>query len=129
MGEKKDRISVGQGSGMEGRRSGFSAAGRPLSRRQFVQDAAVTLSGLSMLGSSFAIPLSPGAAFAAQADMLDQENISVIGLYGPWAASLVEDKPPAVSFRGEKWSDLEAWRSVEEAVRNAGRFIVERVVV
>lgn len=110
MCEKKDRISVEQGDGIEDRRSGSSAAGRPLSRRQFVQDAAVTLGGLSMLGSSFAIPLSPRATFAAQADMLDQENISVIGPYGPWAASLVEDKPPAVSFRGEKWSDLEAWR-------------------
>ena len=34
---------------------------------------------------------------------------SMLGAYGPWAASLV-DSPAAFSFRREEWTDVEAWR-------------------
>jgi dienelactone hydrolase len=34
----------------------------------------------------------------------------MIGVYGPWAASIGGDEPAALSFRRESWSDLEAWR-------------------
>jgi dienelactone hydrolase len=34
---------------------------------------------------------------------------SMLGAYGPWAASLV-DSPAAFSFRREEWADVEAWR-------------------
>ncbi|MFK7848732.1 MAG: dienelactone hydrolase family protein [Rhodothermales bacterium] len=33
-----------------------------------------------------------------------------IGAYGSWASTLVED-PPALSFRSESWTDIEAWRT------------------
>ena len=86
------------------------AASRPRTRRQFVHEATVALGGLSMLGAPFTFPAGPGAALAAQADMPGSDNTSVIGLYGQWAASLVGDGPPAFSFRGKKWPELEAWR-------------------
>jgi dienelactone hydrolase len=35
----------------------------------------------------------------------------MIGGYGSWAASLVPD-PPALSFRRDGWSDVDAWRAV-----------------
>ncbi len=37
--------------------------------------------------------------------------LSTIGLYGPWAASLVPaDTPPALSFRRDEFTDVDAWR-------------------
>jgi dienelactone hydrolase len=36
----------------------------------------------------------------------------MIGAYGPWAASLVDDGPAAFSFRRDAWTDVEAWRPV-----------------
>jgi len=35
---------------------------------------------------------------------------SVIGAYGAWAASIVGDRPGALSFRNEAWTDVDAWR-------------------
>ena len=36
---------------------------------------------------------------------------NMIGAYGPWAASIVGDSPAALSFRHEKWTDVETWRA------------------
>jgi dienelactone hydrolase len=36
---------------------------------------------------------------------------TMLGAYGPWAASL-GDSPAALSFRREEWTDVEAWRPV-----------------
>ena len=35
---------------------------------------------------------------------------SLIGLYGPWAASLTEKKLPRFSFRGDEWKDIDKWK-------------------
>ena len=35
---------------------------------------------------------------------------TVIGAYGPWAASIGGDRIPALSFRNDSWSDVETWR-------------------
>jgi dienelactone hydrolase len=37
--------------------------------------------------------------------------ISTIGEYGPWAASLVGDKPASLSFRRAEFTDLDQWRT------------------
>ena len=37
---------------------------------------------------------------------------TVIGEYGQWAASLVGDGPGELSFRNEKWTDLDPWRNM-----------------
>lgn len=40
---------------------------------------------------------------------------TMIGAYGPWAASLVGDEPPAFSFRRDEWRDVDAWRAAAHA--------------
>jgi len=39
-----------------------------------------------------------------------QNEKTMLGSYGNWAASIVEDKPGEYSFRNEKWSNVENWR-------------------
>ncbi|HNR05972.1 MAG TPA: alpha/beta hydrolase family protein [Saprospiraceae bacterium] len=38
------------------------------------------------------------------------ESLSIIGQYGPWAAKRMEGKRPSFSFRNPEWTDPEAWR-------------------
>jgi dienelactone hydrolase len=53
----------------------------------------------------------------------DSENLSIIGLYGEWADSLIENKLPAFSFRRKEWSNLETWR------KSARKRLVERLAI
>ena len=41
---------------------------------------------------------------------MSEENLSIIGQYGPWASSLNEGKIPSHSFRKSEWSDLATWK-------------------
>jgi dienelactone hydrolase len=41
----------------------------------------------------------------------DEKNTSLIGLYGPWAVGLTENKLPAFSFRKNDWTDIDKWRN------------------
>jgi dienelactone hydrolase len=38
------------------------------------------------------------------------DQLTMIGLYGPWAASLTANKLPTLSFRNPEWTDIESWR-------------------
>ena len=40
-----------------------------------------------------------------------ENHISLIGAYGAWAASLVGNKLPALSFRRTEWTDVEQWKT------------------
>ena len=42
--------------------------------------------------------------------IMNEENLSIIGQYGPWAASLNEGKLPSHSFRKSEWANLESWK-------------------
>ena len=42
--------------------------------------------------------------------IMNEENLSIIGQYGPWAASLKDGKLPTHSFRKPEWSNLESWK-------------------
>jgi len=44
--------------------------------------------------------------------MADEKNTTLIGQYGPWAASLTEGKIPKLSFRREEFKDVDAWRKI-----------------
>ena len=35
---------------------------------------------------------------------------TLLGAYGPWAASIVGEGPARLSFRNDRWTDLESWR-------------------
>jgi dienelactone hydrolase len=43
------------------------------------------------------------------------DSLSTIGLYGPWAASLVPDAPAKFSFRSAEFSDVDPWRGQARA--------------
>ena len=47
---------------------------------------------------------------SAQSAIMNEEHLSIIGQYGPWAASLNDDKLPSHSFRRTEWSNVESWR-------------------
>ncbi len=89
------------------------------SRRTFLKNAG--LAGLGLAGSKLA-----GGTIAPSGDMpfsfltstenyipnmnsTDNET-SIIGPYGKWAASLTENKLPTLSFRNREYTDLTAWK-------------------
>jgi dienelactone hydrolase len=41
---------------------------------------------------------------------INENDLSIIGLYGEWASKLNENKLPAFSFRRKEWTNLETWR-------------------
>ncbi len=53
----------------------------------------------------------------------NEQNISVIGLYGAWANSLNENKLPSFSYRREEWRNLESWR------KSAKQRLTERLAI
>jgi dienelactone hydrolase len=48
-------------------------------------------------------------ARAGSEDFAD-DQLTMIGLYGPWAASQMANKLPSFSFRNPGWTDIESWR-------------------
>jgi len=99
-------------------------------RREFLKQTALT--GVAMAGSGML------KGFAAASDNLifsnlnnasmenkefDEQNLSVIGLYGPWAASLTENKLPSFSFRNETFTNIHEWRM------SARKRVMERMAI
>lgn len=90
------------------------------SRRNFLKYAGIA--GLSIAGSKitagFASTPDPAQGISIlpiglKNEIMSQkeENLSIIGQYGPWAASLTENKLPTLSFRNKEWSDLQKWKT------------------
>ncbi len=52
-----------------------------------------------------------------------EEPLSIIGLYGQWAASLNGSKLPSFSFRKKEWPELETWKKAAK-----GR-LIERLAI
>ncbi len=73
------------------------------SRRKFVTTAAGAVSALPFLSQIPAYGAEP-----LPTDLPAMEK-SIIGGYGPWASSLIQD-PPALSFRRKEWKKLDAWK-------------------
>ena len=87
-------------------------------RRDFLK--ATTFAGLGMAGSSIlnmldATPFNNHQLnfMEANSDNINdaEKNLSVIGLYGSWAAGLNDNKLPSKSFRRNEFKNLQAWRS------------------
>ena len=100
-------------------------------RREFIKFAGLT--GLGMAGG-----LSGLSAIANQKpNLMGQhpplnaaipnppvdEKISLIGSYGKWAASLINQDLPSLSFRRKEWSDLDNWRTT------AAKSVTERLAI
>lgn len=82
------------------------------SRRRFVKSAAA-MGTLPFLPPSLAAftgnPDHPQIPHPGPTKAVEDRK-SIIGHYGPWAASLPGD-PASLSFRREQWSDLKEWRA------------------
>jgi len=84
-------------------------------RREFLKQTALTSIGLSTgILNTFASDINNFIPLTS--DMtnkkFDEQHLSVIGLYGPWAASLNENKLPSFSFRKKEFTNVDEWRKV-----------------
>ncbi|SDG83678.1 hypothetical protein SAMN04487996_1247 [Dyadobacter soli] len=79
-----------------------------ISRRAFLKNTAGTV----------ALSVAGGVSVTSAAPVFNADSIhslsmasekSLIGAYGPWAASLLPAQPP-LSFRNNKWSNIDVWR-------------------
>jgi dienelactone hydrolase len=99
-------------------------------RREFLKQT--TLTGIAMAGSG----MMKGFAAASndhtfsnsnntsmENKEFDEQDLSVIGLYGPWAASLTENKLPSLSFRNANFTDIHEWRM------SARKRLMERMAI
>jgi len=102
-------------------------------RRDFLKYAG--MAGLGIAGSpipgAFASgPVQNPDLFSPKRNVADMnstnvipENLSLIGLYGSWAASLNGNKLPSLSFRKNDFTDMDKWKLM------AGKRAMERLAV
>ena len=83
-------------------------------RREFLKLAGLTGLGIaqgSMLPvSAFANSVNKNIPNNFDNPDEDEKDLSVIGLYGPWANSLNQNKLPALSFRRPEFTKVAPWR-------------------
>ena len=84
-------------------------------RRDFLRTAGMTGLGIASGLNGVSAGLNP-KNFSVSDFMLPNlsqtdGSSSIIGTYGSWAASLAKD-PPSLSFRNDKYSDIDAWRRI-----------------
>ena len=96
-------------------------------RRKFIKNTG--LAGLGVFGGGLinSIPGKPAGGFddreQSGINIVSGSNpaggdLSVIGQYGPWAASLTGNRLPSLSFRRKEWSDRTKWhREAETRLR------------
>jgi dienelactone hydrolase len=102
-------------------------------RREFLKYAGLTglgmTGGLSALGSDSFRIIDNTRQMTAHNDQdfrpssLPREETTLIGLYGPWAASLIGKDLPSLSFRRKEWTDVNHWRS------QARQRLIERLAI
>ena len=85
-------------------------------RRDFLKVAG--MAGIGVVGAGMLSGLAAcnnaeqGSKAVSEVDEnMDVTKQSIIGLYGPWASSLTENKVPSYSFRNPQWQDLEKWKA------------------
>lgn len=54
---------------------------------------------------------------------MDEKDISIIGLYGQWAAGLIERNLPSLSFRRKEFNNIDTWRET------ARKWVIERLAI
>ncbi|MEQ9288340.1 MAG: hypothetical protein RIG77_15590 [Cyclobacteriaceae bacterium] len=86
----------------------------PGARRKFLKNSTTLVAGLPLMSGLF--PFSPPTGTLSKREeqlRASEVSKSLIGGYGDWAASLLK-KRASLSFRNEKWTDVDIWR--KEAV-------------
>ena len=72
---------------------------------------ALSVLGLAGERALEAVSLNPyQSILPALNEATADSDLSVIGEYGPWAASLNRDRLPSCSFRNKRFADIEGWR-------------------
>lgn len=79
-------------------------------RREFLKLAGLTGMSLTSGGMLNAFAFENQAPGITDSTNLNNESMSIIGLYGPWASSITENKIPTHSFRKNEYKNLEEWR-------------------
>src|SRR6059058_5234283 len=94
-------------------------------RREFLKQTALTTLGVAGSGfvNAFASDLNNFIPSTSNMNnkKFDEQHLSVIGLYGRWAASLNENKLPSLSFRRKEFINVDEWR------KSAKRRTMERM--
>jgi dienelactone hydrolase len=93
-------------------------------RRDFMKCGALSVVGLAGERLLEAVPFVPDLSMPPHpSGQYGGGDLSVIGLYGRWAASLNGGRLPSFSFRNERFGDVAAWR---EAARKCA---MERMAI
>tara|TARA_R110000868_G_scaffold220806_2_gene472253 strand:+ start:3679 stop:4998 length:1320 start_codon:yes stop_codon:yes gene_type:complete len=79
------------------------------SRRAFLSKTALATVGLPLMPSTLTATFKNMAPTIKPIPMNTELPKSLIGQYGPWVASQMQD-PPKLSFRNEFWSKIEDWK-------------------
>lgn len=99
-------------------------------RRKFLKMAGLT--GIGLTGAGFLNSLASQHSNSkinsintsnVEPTNLDEQNLSIIGLYGAWADSLNGNKLPSFSFRRSEWQDINAWKKA------ARQRLIERLAI
>ncbi len=112
---------------MKEKKSKNDSGRKSFSRRKFINITSATVGGIIISGGPDEAITATGIPPVAETGVTDTGNISLIGIYGEWAANLLKGNLPSFSFRKKEWSDMEKWhtaarsRAVERlAIPDAG---------
>ena len=83
---------------------------QPFSRRKFVNIASASVGGFLIPGTLSNVFSDSNIAPSGEYANFYENNISLIGVYGQWASSLMKGNLPAFSFRKKEWPKLETWK-------------------
>ncbi|MES3016953.1 MAG: twin-arginine translocation signal domain-containing protein [Bacteroidota bacterium] len=92
-------------------------------RRNFIKMAGIAGIGVAGAGVFDGLNQVKAQGVNAPAGSKQENQLSIIGQYGPWAYSLTENKIPSFSFRNTKWKNINKWR---QAARGK---LIERLVI
>jgi len=81
------------------------------SRRNFIKKTAYACAAFPFVTRSGLSNTTNYKSFETATTMNVQKNESIIGAYGEWASGLVKDIPD-LSFRNEKWNEIDSWRKI-----------------
>ncbi len=86
-------------------------------RRDFIKLAGLTGLGLAQGGLSPLLhPIEAITDPSVQNSIpMMEDQLSIIGQYGPWASSLTASKLPSHSFRNTSWTSIHKWRQAAVA--------------
>ena len=79
------------------------------SRRDFLSKTVLATVGLPLLPGTMSAAFQNMALTSKPIPMNQDIPKSLIGQYGPWVASQIQD-PPKLSFRNDLWSKIEDWK-------------------